>query len=57
MLYTGYRGGDDMEFTAKEEMLVGYIEQRRLLTQLDKIKLVYGFRVVTNELKKFFVIL
>ncbi|TKI69776.1 hypothetical protein FC756_08870 [Lysinibacillus mangiferihumi] len=56
MLYTGYRGGDDMEFTAKEEMLVGYIEQRRLLTQLDKIKLVYGFRVVTSELKNFFII-
>ncbi|MEK5230288.1 accessory gene regulator B family protein [Lysinibacillus sp. FSL K6-0232] len=45
-----------MEFTAKEKMLVDYFEHRRSLTQLDKIKLVYGFRIVTSELKKFLVI-
>ncbi|WP_416141116.1 accessory gene regulator B family protein [Lysinibacillus capsici] len=45
-----------MEFTAKEEMLVDFFEHRRPLTQLDKIKLVYGFRVVTSELKKFLII-
>ncbi|WP_368072746.1 accessory gene regulator B family protein [Lysinibacillus xylanilyticus] len=37
-------------------MLVDYFEHRRPLTQVDKIKLVYGFRVVTSELKKFLVI-
>jgi len=52
MFYTSYQGGEDMEFTAKEEMLVDFFGQRRPLTQLDKIKLVFGFRVVTSELKK-----
>lgn len=56
MFYTGYRGDDDMEFTAKEEILVDYFDHKRPLTQLDKIKLVYGFRVVTSELKKLLVI-
>lgn len=56
MFYTSDQGGDEMEFTAKEEMLVDFFEHRRPLTQLDKIKLVYGFRVVTSELKKFLII-
>lgn len=45
-----------MEFTVNEQRVIAYIEERRALSSLEEMKLVYGLRVVIREVKKAFVI-
>ena len=45
-----------MEFTVNEQRIIAYIEERKVLSSLEEMKLVYGLRVVIREAKKAFVI-
>lgn len=45
-----------MEFTVREEKFIQYYVSKKNLSQIEKIKLAFGLRIVTREMKKVIVI-
>lgn len=45
-----------MEFTVNEQRIIAYIEERKVLSSLEEMKLIYGLRVVIREAKKAIII-